>query len=276
MLIALVTLAFAGTVNIETAGRAGSGDRVVSPTTGVAFTVPDGMSAALEGEVVVLQGPNGSGGLVLVDPTLTLDGAQAATRQGLVLGGAVFVASGDGRRTGSTYTVPLATPDGSYVGHGYATLATASPLSLVVVGPADASSKVASLFQAVVGSLGRAPAATASSSSGAWADALRGRQIRYYNTQDNSSESIRLDLCTDGTAYAYSESAFHSDVYDLRPDVSGASSGLSTGRWTVQGSTLTVTWSDGSSDSRALSQGPSQALLLDGVRWLRADLERCR
>jgi len=275
MFVTIIAISLAATVDIEAAGRASSGDRVVSPSTGVALTVPEGMTAALDGDVVVLQGPNGTGGMVLVDPELTLDGAQAATRQGLALGGAVFQAVGDGQRTGSTYTVSLATPDGSYVGQGYASLATASPLSVVMVGPADAQSTVDATFQDLVGSLGRAPASKASSSSGTWADAVRGRQLRFYDTRGNSSTSARLDLCSDGTAYGTTSSSFHSDAYDVA-DVSGAGHGASQGTWTVRGSTLTVRWADGSSDSRTLSSGPSEALLLDGERWLRADLENCR
>ena len=279
MFALLIPLTLASTVNIEATGHASAGDRVTSPSTGVALTLPAGYSANLQGETLMLQGPGGQGGLVLADPHLTLDGAVAATQGGLMLGDGTFFAQGQPVYGANNVTIALRSSEGSYVGYGYATTGGPSPLSVVVVGPSYQRAETQSAFHSLVGSLGAASTApsppTPNTSSGPWHAALAGRQLRNYQTRDSMSSQTRVDLCSDGSLYVYTGGSFHSGPGSVA-NVSGAGHSRSSGRWSVQGSTLSLHWADGTVDTRTMSHGPNQELMADGERWLRADLEHCR
>lgn len=117
-------------------------------------------------------------------------------------------------------------------------------------------------------------AALAASGVSDWSSYMKGRHLRYLNTESGYSESEHIWLCSDGS-FARSNNSNYSSS-DAYTDFSYASGGGEQyGTWSVRGNVLTLRYEDGSTGTFQLEL-TDDTLYLNGYRYFRVENERCQ
>lgn len=257
------------------------GTRVRISTLGLSFAVPKGWVGALSPDgSSFLIGHETKPGLVVgrAEPGATMDGLKAQLGQPLPLDEAtvlqpVGTPSMRGKNVTAEYT--LRTPDGQqFVGVAEAMITgKGTAVAFVAMGPTASKGEYRTLVRGVIASV-RTVAPPKGSSSGAWADALRGKALTFLKTSNGLSQKKHLSLCADGSfRFVGSETYLSSGGGS---DFSAVGRDGDAGRWVIQGSTLSLTGNDGSVSTFGLAEnGQRGELLVNGNRWFVTRDARC-
>lgn len=277
MLILLSALASA--VELSAGVLYPGGTELQIPAKGLALTVPKDWTGQFDPTTGLLafQSPTGLIGLLVGDAIKTEDLATALSVP-LPLGpGVVLVPAGlpvlHAPRADQQYTVLLAPKK---IGFGIALKGPGS-VGVVVLGAGMATEREAltRTMEAVVSSLQWAPTAqtTLVAPQGALATQLAGHRLLYLSTASDMSERLSLDFCSNGQFYAEHEMLSGGNIDGMYGSMNDSASGV----WRIQGTTLSLSYDNGTVTTAPLSALSTERWSYNGRTWyLRNENTRCQ
>ena len=139
-------------------------------------------------------------------------------------------------------------------------------VALVAVAPAEQLGTYKALARKIEKSLkfGVKPKAARGAPTGAWAARLANKRVVKFTHGSGYSEKTQFLMCGNGT-FSRSFNATGSSM-----NGSGVAQNANSGRWSVSGNVLTLTFNDGNVANVRLEDRGGQ-LFVDGERWLRED-----
>lgn len=281
MLILLSTLASA--VELSAGVLYPGGTELQMSAKGLALTVPKDWTGQYDPTTGLLafQASVGLIGL-LVGDAIKAEDLVTALSVPLPLGaGVVLVPSGlpvlHAPRADQQYTVLLAPKK---IGFGIA-LQGPESVGVVVLGAGMATEREAlkQAMEAVVSSLQwikttpAAPQGALAAPQGVLAAQLAGHRLLYLSTASDTSERVSLDFCSNGQFYAEHEMLSGGNIDGMYGSMNDSASGV----WTVQGSSLSLSYENGTVTTAPLSALSAERWSYNGRTWyLRNENTRCQ
>lgn len=240
------------------------------PQLGLGFELPAGFAGALPaGSDWFHIGRDNEEGRVFVnaDRTPRAQLKSMLAQPFAVAGALLLTPRGTVREEGSALVADYAASDGSREYQAQARVvsgASGVSVALVAVAPPGRLEPFVRLATQVAATLrfDVPPAVAASPGGGGWAAALANRRVVKFHHGSGYSEKTEFVLCGDGR---FQRSFGATSVSQLG---TGVASNRNSGRWSVQGSVLTLAYDDGNRVSVQLEDRGGQ-LFVDGERWLR-------
>jgi hypothetical protein len=180
------------------------------------------------------------------------------------------------QRADQQYTVLLAPKK---IGFGIALQGPELVGVILGAGLATARDALTQAMEAVVSSLQwtqttlTVPQGAPAAPQGALASQLSGHRLLYLSTASDMSERISLDFCSNGKFYAEHELLSGGSIDGLYGNMNDSASGV----WTIQGTSLSLSYDNGTVTTAPLSALSAERWSYNGHTWyLRDENTRCQ